>query len=544
MRNKTKELSNKALTTWQQNLLAITSGLLLSLSFLDANYYLFAWVAFIPFLIAITGASLVRSYCVGLVSGLAFCISTGYWAVDFLMLSKGYDYSLSILWALVFWFYCAQITALIALLFNWLKLRSCVHEFILFPLIVVTLYSAFPMLFTVRLGESQSQFLTAIQAIEFTGVHGLDGIIALSNIMLFRALSLRSKVQLKQAIMPYALSSIFIITWFSYGVISIHKWDENISQWDTIRLGIVQPNETPSLESSKPYPGFSRAYPPEMAMTERLNEAGAEIVIWPEAKYKAYFDQPHVKKAYQNQLSTFSTSLIFQDIERIDSPIGSALQYNTALMLNTEGEELGQYKKMKRIAFGEYVPLVSDIPVLKTWVEDFFGKFLNEMAKGTAPNVFEHQKINIIPLICYEVMFPDFVADAITQTQTENALGNILVGLSSNGWFGKTRQPYQHVNASILRAVENRMPLVHAVNNGPSIVALPKGNVIFTSDDHQAGGYIVDMPYSNLTRGSFYSRHPLVFVYSIYIGLILVLISASKTIIRKAIFDYFSVRFK
>jgi apolipoprotein N-acyltransferase len=534
--NPLHKFPNTFLPAWQQSLLALLSGILLSLSFLDAKYYIFAWIAYVPFLTAIKGVGLLRSYCLGLISGLAFCISAGYWVADFLMLSKGYDFGLSILWSLVLWFYSAQLSALIALTFNWLKQQSRVHEFILFPLVIVTLSSTFPMLFMVRLGESQSQFLSALQAIEFTGVHGLDAIIALSNIILFRVMAYLSMKRPKKTIWPCLLGSTPIITWFAYGMISIQSWDIKIENSKTIRLGIVQANEVPSLEKSKPYFGYSRAYPPEMVMTERLSAAGAEVVIWSEAKYKAYLDQPHVSNAYQSQLKAMHASLIFQDIEHIQtskqniSPLQftTHLQYNTALMLNAQGQELGQYQKMKRIPFGEYVPLVSDIPVLRAWVEGYFGKFLNEMAQGTTHQFFEDKKLNIIPLICYEVMFPEFVAEAVAQAQNQSNNASLLVGLSSNGWFGTTRQPYQHVNASILRAVENRMPLVHAVNNGPSIVALATGRVIFISDYHQAGGYIVDVPYSQSAQGSYFSQHPKHFVFSVYGVFVLIIMLSSR----------------
>ncbi len=522
MSSKLVAFTNNRLSSWQQGVLAILSGLLLSLAFLDAQYYVFAWFAYLPFLIAINGASLIRSYCLGLIAGLVFVMSAGYWVMDFLMLSKGYGLGLSILWSLVFWLYCAQLNALVALGFTYLKQRSPVHEFILFPLVIVTIYSAFPMLFTVRLGESQSQFLSAIQAVEFTGVHGLDAIIALSNIILFRVLAGLRRSKSKQMAWPYMIALTPIVLWFSYGMVVIQNWDLQIAQSKTVRIGIVQPNEAPSLEKSTPYPGYSRAYPPEMAMTERLSKAGAEIVIWPEAKYKAYLDQPHVAKAFQYQLKQLNTRLVFQDIEHIavSKQNATPLQYNTALMLDKDGQQLGQYQKMKRIPFGEYVPLVSDIPVLRAWVESFFGKFLNEMESGKVHQVFEDKIINIIPLICYEVMFPAFVAEAVAEISTESEFGNLLVGLSSNGWFGATRQPYQHINASILRAVENRMPLVHAVNNGPSIVALPTGRVIFISDYHQAGGYIVDVPFVDNVEGSYFSQYPRLFVFSAY-GLLL-----------------------
>ncbi|MFT6408805.1 MAG: apolipoprotein N-acyltransferase [Arenicella sp.] len=89
--------------------------------------------------------------------------------------------------------------------------------------------------------------------------------------------------------------------------------------------------------------------------------------------------------------------------------------------------------------------------------------------------------------------------------------GVALVGLSNGGWFGSTHQLYQHTMASVLRAVENRLPLVHVANNRPSIVALPSGRVIFTSELQKAGGYIVDVHYFETSKSSFYSKHPLLF---------------------------------
>jgi apolipoprotein N-acyltransferase len=149
---------------------------------------------------------------------------------------------------------------------------------------------------------------------------------------------------------------------------------------------------------------------------------------------------------------------------------------------------------------------------------------VNELAKGDSHQVFLHNKVNIIPLICYETTFPAFVGQAVGEAAAKKnpSVGNLLVGLSNDGWFGFTQQPYQHIMASALRAVENRLPLVHAANNGPSIVVTPSGRVIFTSDFQKKGGYLVDVPISNKASGSFYSRHPNLFTYALYVALALV----------------------
>jgi apolipoprotein N-acyltransferase len=527
-------MRNKSLSFSLLALLSALSGLLLSIPFLSPPHYWLAWIGFVPLLIAIKDTNLRRSYCLGSIAGLVFSISAGYWIIDFLMLSKGYTALLSTLFAILFWLYCAQIIALTALLYNAIKQRINVHDYLLFPLIIVSIFSVYPMIFTVHLGETQSQFLIAIQATEFVGVHGLDAIIALTNIIVFRGVMkyvliqkpsstklkvIQPKVSLKD--WPLGAALLLLISWFYYGWSSNLEWESKIKQWDTIRIGLVQPNETPSLEKQLLYPGYSRAFPPEMAMTQRLASTGAEMVIWPEAKYKAYFDQPKIAEAYHAQINALNIRLIFQDIERIRDSINTPMkqQYNTAVMLSEQGKVIGNYQKMKRIAFGEYVPFASDIPILKRWIESFFGSFLNEMEKGKSHKVFSSDNkntFNIIPLICYETIFPEFVAKAVSDALTTVNSANLLIALSSDGWFGPTHQPYQHVNASILRAVENRIPLIHVLNNGPSIVAMPNGHIIFKTEANQAGGYIVDVPYGKDSRGSFFSGHPLLFIYSVY----------------------------
>jgi apolipoprotein N-acyltransferase len=534
-------------------LLSALSGVLLSIPFLSPQHYALAWVGFIPLLIAIESVGILKSYFLGAIAGLAFSISTSYWMIDFLMLSKGYGIIVSTLFASIFWLYCAQLFALITLLFNTIKQHINVNEYLLFPLVVVSIFSLYPMIFTSHLGESQSQFLIAIQATEFIGVYGLDGIISLANIVIFRFIlqylttptSSSRSLKTHQNKWPLGVALLLLASWFYYGWSSNLAWGEKIEQWDTVRIGLVQPNEIPSLEKQVLTPGYSRAFPPEIAMTKRLASSGAEIVIWPEAKYKAYFDQPTVAEAYHSEISALNTHLIFQDIEQVQDVLSPPVkqQYNTAVMLSEQGQMIGQYQKMKRIAFGEYVPFASDIPMLKHWVEDFFGSFLNEMEKGESHQVFSSElkssvskenTLNIIPLICYETIFPRFVAEAVSDATTKVPTADIFVALSSDGWFGSTHQPYQHVNASILRAVENRLPLVHVLNNGPSIVAMPNGKVIFQSEMNQAGGFIVDVPYGKDSRGSFFSHSPLLFIYSVYGFMLFICLMAVLKTRRKA----------
>ncbi|WP_299011895.1 hypothetical protein [uncultured Shewanella sp.] len=49
------------------------------------------------------------------------------------------------------------------------------------------------------------------------------------------------------------------------------------------------------------------------------------------------------------------------------------------------------------------------------------------------------------------------------------------------------------------------------MNNGFFIVVSPTGKILFTSDFRQSGGYVVEVPLHHHSRGSFFSRYPLLF---------------------------------
>jgi apolipoprotein N-acyltransferase len=58
---------------------------------------------------------------------------------------------------------------------------------------------------------------------------------------------------------------------------------------------------------------------------------------------------------------------------------------------------------------------------------------------------------------------------------------DLLANLTNDAWFGKSSGPPQHLQMSILRAVENRRYLIRAANTGISAIVDPRGKVIARS---------------------------------------------------------------
>ena len=166
--------------------LAALSGVLLALPFIHGGLFPLTWVAFVPLLAALRGASPGRAYRLGLICGLLFYGLGAFWIVEFLqhLWSPGPVVTAGL--ALLFWLYSAQLPALLMLTFQWLRRRTGWSALLLFPVLASLFFARFPMLFQAQLGESQSLFLTALQPLAWTGVHALDAVIALVNVLLYR----------------------------------------------------------------------------------------------------------------------------------------------------------------------------------------------------------------------------------------------------------------------------------------------------------------------------------------------------------------------
>jgi apolipoprotein N-acyltransferase len=118
------------------------------------------------------------------------------------------------------------------------------------------------------------------------------------------------------------------------------------------------------------------------------------------------------------------------------------------------------------VPFGEYMPL-RDI--------FFFKKITHgaiDYTQGKREIVaLEQYNLKILPLVCYESIFP-------FEVMTSNQDADLIVNVTNDAWYGHSSGPYQHFEISRLRAVENGLPMIRSGNNGISAIIDPLGRVI------------------------------------------------------------------
>lgn len=139
--------------------------------------------------------------------------------------------------------------------------------------------------------------------------------------------------------------------------------------------------------------------------------------------------------------------------------------HNSMMAIGEHGD--GVYHKQKLVPFGEYVPL-------EQWLRGIIGFFDLPMSSfSPGPS---HQRplvagnAQLMPAVCYEVAYPDFVAATA-------GLGNVLVTISNDGWFGDSIGPHQHLQMARMRALETGRYMLRGTNNGVTAIIDEKGQV-------------------------------------------------------------------
>ena len=76
-------------------------------------------------------------------------------------------------------------------------------------------------------------------------------------------------------------------------------------------------------------------------------------------------------------------------------------------------------------------------------------------------------KIKILPLICYEIIYSGNLSRSTEYT--------FIINISEDGWFGNSIGPYQHYAHTIFRSIEYGKYTLRSANNGISAIINPIG---------------------------------------------------------------------
>jgi apolipoprotein N-acyltransferase len=197
----------------------------------------------------------------------------------------------------------------------------------------------------------------------------------------------------------------------------------------------------------------------------------ANILIWPESAFPFFLTREADAMAQIADLLPKGTVLITGAVRAPDLPPGAKITraYNSIYLIDHDGSVLSVYDKLHLVPFGEYLPF-QDLMEKLGFVQ------LTKVSGGFIPGLRRKpmdvpNAPRMLPLICYEAVFPGDVASL-------NDRAGWMINVTNDGWFGISTGPYQHLQQARLRAIEEGLPLVRAANTGVSAVIDPVGRIV------------------------------------------------------------------
>ena len=444
------------------------SGILWFVACPTFDLWLLAWVAMIPVLFAAERASSMRrallfawwAALVGNAGGF-------YWMVEVLQRFANLSWIAAAALFLLFCSYQALRLILFVWMFRGIRSRTNLPAALVAPILMVTAELCVPFIFPYYLAITQAQQLHVIQIADLTGPLGVTALLLMINGALYDVAAGGHR-RLASAAIAFAILAGALV----YGHVRIKQFSQRRAEAPKLKVGVVQPNI--AFDQKTIGGPLKNNLADIQAQSAKLEEQGAELIVWPETIYPSYIWR-HVPGDWHEDHPLrirrgFTTPLIFG--ARTADLLDRNRYRNSALMLDRNGMFTGKYDKSNLVVFGEYVPGVEIFPSLQQLVPDSVGGLTPGRDVSVIPfKAADGRQWRLGPTICLEDVIPDAVR------KLARLRPHLLVNITDDSWFGDTSEPWQHLALSVYRTVELRTEMVRAVNPGVSAYVDATGRI-------------------------------------------------------------------
>ena len=295
-----------------------------------------------------------------------------------------------------------------------------------------------------------------------------------------------------------AVSFSLLFCNYFYGSIIINKYSTNNKsnyqkKLKEMNLKIISPNFDLKYNlNSDDVPQLIK----KLIRSSDPNDSKETIFLWPEGVFTGY-DFGDIYKFRSLIKNSFSKNhkIVF-GINRYEKNLDSF--FNSLVIINNDFDILYQYNKKKLVPFGEFLPFEN---ILNKFgfkkITYGYGSFL----KGSEQNNYEFDGISILPLICYEIIFPELI-------QKSNINTNLIINISEDAWFRNSVGPYQHFSKAIFRAIESDTIVARSANKGFSAIINSKGQILKSLKPTETGNIEMNI---NINKSENKNRNDLIF---------------------------------
>jgi len=326
-----------------------------------------------------------------------------------------------------------------------------------------------------------------VQWYEYTGSLGGTLWVLAANVLFYHAFSQEFT---KKAIVQLALVLVVPI------VVSLVLYAVYTEKGEKVEVVVVQPNIDPYNEkfsSHKNFIPYDKQAEIFLDLAKKQITNKTDLVLFPETA----FDENYVEDNIKNYIPIKKIANFVTQSPKDISILGGGVTiltygnekktptsrfyaegntyydfFNTAMFFSKNVDSIALYHKSK------LVPLVESMPYPAV-IETIFGSLVIELGGssgglGKQPDreVFFSKKFGYAPIICYESVYGEYVAEYVKNG------ANILCIITNDGWWGNTPGHRQHLQMARLRAIETRRAVARSANTGISGFIDQRGDII------------------------------------------------------------------
>ena len=159
--------------------------------------------------------------------------------------------------------------------------------------------------------------------------------------------------------------------------------------------------------------------------------------------------------------------------------------YSGLIHIGKQGAVVTWYAKNHLVMFGEYIPLVRSIPVVRDWIPKEIG-----ISNGDGPEFFRVRGTTVAPNICIESAVERVTINHLRQLRQSEAIPEAIVNVTNDAWFDDSSVVQHHKRCTQLVAVACRRPILMAANNGPTCWIDSRGVIVDEIAQGNAGSVI------------------------------------------------------
>lgn len=453
--------------------------MLYALAFPPLRWRLLAWIALVPFLLVLRGASLRRRLALGAWLSLVVGGANGTWMPA--AVASYFEQPLAVGFAL-FLFVTLAMAAPYYMAFAAVYAPLARGSGAVAPLLAGAAWAGAELLRGRLLngdlaylgnspwatfGYAQTGVDAVVQIAAVTGVYGVSFVLAAANAALaetVRDLG-RRRAPGAHARSGLVSAALLVAATIALGAIAL-RGAPAPGELAGTRVALAQANLGAAARWTDG--GGVHTLDAYLRLTREAFERGQpELVFWPEAALTAFVER---EPAYLRAIgAALGGAELVVGAPRAEGPDGSAPYRNSVYLAGPDGAVRGRYDKQYLLPFMEYFPLRVD------FARRHFGR-VREFTPGAPTPPLATRAGAAGMLVCNEAFLPHIAAARVAAGAT------YLVSPSNDSWVPNAGFAWQQFDIAAMRAVEQRRFLVRVSDSGPSGVVDPYGRVVAHTD--------------------------------------------------------------